>query len=204
MANRTFALTAAIGGGLLLAGCTAIPTYPLLTPIQVAKNFGYFEQPIDDTHWVVSYVTPEQPGYGFRFDRSPAEAQAKTLAFDLALWHASQIAEAKGYAGFAVTDRRSSTDAVNISDVSADPYWYGGYGFHNRRFFGRFGWGGDWDGQLGPSPESTLQVEAKLTIALTKTPNGDDFKTAETINRLRAAYPGAESSPVQPPNKPAP
>ncbi|MEI9982337.1 MAG: hypothetical protein WDN69_03450 [Aliidongia sp.] len=105
MANRRVALVAVLGCGLLLAACTATPVYPMLSPIQVAKNFGYFDQPIDDTHWLVSYVTPQQSGYGFRYDQSPAEAQAKTLAMDMALWHASQVAQAHGYAGFAVTDR---------------------------------------------------------------------------------------------------
>ena len=73
MANRRVALVAVLGCGLLLAACTATPVYPMLSPIQVAKNFGYFDQPIDDTHWLVSYVTPQQSGYGFRYDQSPAE-----------------------------------------------------------------------------------------------------------------------------------
>ena len=85
MAIRRFAHAAVVGCGLLLAACAATPVYPLMTPIQVAKTFGYFDQPIDETHAMVSYVTPQQSGYGFRYDQSPAEAQAKTLALDMAL-----------------------------------------------------------------------------------------------------------------------
>jgi hypothetical protein len=209
MAKRRFALAAAFSGGLLLAACTATPVYPLLTPIQVAKNFGYFEQPTDDTHWMVSYVTPTQAGYGFRFDQSPAEAQAKALALDMALWHASQIAQSHGYAGFSVTDRRTSVDAVNVTDYWSDPYWSGGFGFHHHRFWG--GWGG-WGGPLGgpgwdEPPQSSVQVEAKLTITLVKAPKGEDYRTDDTINRLRIAYPGAESVPAgaaAPPPPPPP
>src|ERR1700689_827576 len=103
MVKRRVVRVTALCCGIYLSACAAGPAYPLLTPIQVAGDFGYFEQPIDETHWVVSYVTPERSGYGFRSDQSPAEAQAKTLAFDLALWHASQIAQARGYAAFSVT-----------------------------------------------------------------------------------------------------
>ena len=179
MAHRRFALAAAAGFGLLLTACTAAPTYPMLTPIQVAKDFGYFDQPVDDTHWVVSYVTPQQAGYGFRGDQSPAEAQVKGLAMDMALWHASQVAQAHGYPGFTVTDRRSSTDAVNVQDLYyEDPYWFG---FHYHRW-GAWGWGGPEGGPWGgpgfyDAPQSKLQVEAKLNITLTHSPKGDDYRT---------------------------
>lgn len=192
MAHRRFALAAAAGCGLLLAACTATPTYPMLTPIQVAKDFGYFDQPVDDTHWVVSYVTPQQAGYGFRYDQSPAESQAKGLAMDMALWHASQVAQAHGYPGFTVTDRRSSTDARNVEDLYyEDPYWFG---FHYHRWGA---WGGPWGGPgFYDPPQSKLQVEAKLNITLTRNPKGDDYRTEDTLNRLRATYPGAEGVPA--------
>src|ERR1700689_2461558 len=196
MAFRRVAFAAVAGCGLLLGACTATPVYPMLTPIQVAKDFGYFDQPVDDTHWVVSYVTPQQAGYGFRYDQSPAEAQAKGLATDMALWHASQVAQAHGYPGFAVTDKRFSTDAVNVEDLYYDdPY---GFGFHRHRWGGPGGgpWGGP--GFYDP-PQSKLQVEAKLTISLTRNPKGDDYRTDDTINRLRATYPGAEGVPAVPP-----
>jgi hypothetical protein len=196
MAFRRFALAAVAGCGLLLAACTAKPVYPAMTPIQVAKDFGYFDQPIDDTHWIVSYVTPQEAGYGFRYDQSPAEAQVKGLASDMALWHASQVAQAHGYPGFTVTDKRFSTDAVNVEDLYYDdPYWFG---FHYHRWGA---WGGPWTGPWGgpgfyDPPQSKLQVEAKLTIALTRSPKGDDYRTEDTLNRLRATYPGAEGAPA--------
>jgi hypothetical protein len=199
MAIRRLSHAVFIGFGFLLAACAATPVYPLLTPIQVARDFGYFEQPIDDSHWVVSYVTPEAGAYGFRDDHAPAEAQVKNLALDMALWHASQIALAHGYAGFEVTDRRTSTDAVNSTDPYDDPYWYGGFGFRHRRFYGA--WGGP--GWYEPTRESTLQVEAKLTITLTKAPKGEDFRADETINRLRAIYPGADAAPPAPAPSPS-
>jgi hypothetical protein len=202
MVKRRVIRAAALCCGILLSACAADRAYPLLTPIQVARDFGYFERPIDETHWVVSYVTPEQSGYGFRSDQSPGEAQAKALAFDLALWHASQVAQAHGYAGFSVTDRRFSTDAVNVTDYIDDPYWYGGVGFHRRRAFG--GWGGAWGPGYVAPPQSSVQVEAKITIALTGTPNGEDFRSDETINRLRLVYPGADSAPVGGPAPPLP
>ena len=219
MANRRFARAAVLGCGLLLAACSSTPSYPLMTPIQVAKNFGYFDQPIDDTHWVVSYVTPRQAGYGYRFDQSPAEAQAKGLAMDMALWHASQVAEAHGYAGFSVTDRRSSTDAVNVEDFYSDPYWYGGWGWRHGWGGGGWGgggwgwggwgwgggpWGGPWGADWYNDQHSTLQVEAKLVIALTQAPKTGEYRADDTINRLRTAYPEAEGAPAAAPGAPPP
>ena len=204
MAIRRFAHAAVVGCGLLLAACAATPVYPLMTPIQVAKTFGYFDQPIDETHAMVSYVTPQQSGYGFRYDQSPAEAQAKTLALDMALYHAAQVAQTRGYPAFSVTDRRTSVDSVNVSGYWDDPYWHGGWGFHHRHFWGGGAWGGPWGLGWYEPPENTLQVEAKLTIALTRTPKADDNRVDDTLNRLRAAYPNAEALPVPPPSTPAP
>jgi hypothetical protein len=189
----------------LLNACVATPIYPLMTPIQVAKTFGYFDHPIDDTHWIVSYVTPEQSGYDFRAEEAPAELQVKNLAQDLALWHASQIAQAHGYQGFEVTERRTSVDAVNVEDYLDDPFLYEGFGFRHRHFVGTLAWGGPGGPAWYAQPDSSLQVEAKLNITLTKTPKGDDFRADETITRLRAAYPQAEgAAALAPPATPAP
>jgi hypothetical protein len=193
MANRCYALAAVIGSGLLLNACVATPAYPLMTPIQVAKNYGYFDQPIDDTHWVVSYVTPEQSSYGFRYDQAPAEAQARHLAQDLALWRASQVAQAHGYSGFEVTDRRTSVDAVNVEEYYGDPFLDDGFGFRHRHYAGTLAWSGPGGPAWYEPPEGSLQVEAKIKITLTQAPRPDDFRADDMINRLRAAYPGAET-----------
>jgi len=196
MAKRFIAL-ATICGCSLMAGCAATPTPPLLSPIQVGHNFGYSERPIDDTHWVVSYVTPEQQGHSARFGEPPLDAHAKALAFDLALWHASQIAESRGYAGVSVVDRHFNTDSYSMSNYPSDPYWIGGFHAQNPDgFFGRFGWGGAWSSNLSPSPDSDVQVEAKLAVILTNDLKPDDFRAADTINRLRATYPGADVAPL--------
>lgn len=195
MAIRRLAPAAVVGCGLLLAACAATPVYPLMTPIQVTKSFGYFDQPIDETHAIVSYVTPQQEAYGFRYDQSPAEAQAKALALDLALYHAAQVAQSKGYPAFSVTDRHTGVDSVHDSGYWDDPYWYGGWGFHHHHFGG---WGGPWGPGLYEPPQNTLTVEAKLTIALTRAPKPDDYRVDDTLNRLRAAYPNAEALPVPP------
>jgi hypothetical protein len=199
MVRVSFVLATTIGCGLLTA-CAVQPAYPLLTPIQLAHNFGYAERPVDDTHWVVSYVSPEEQGHSSRFSNPPLGAHAKAMAFDLALWHASQIALARGYTGFSVVDRHFNTDAYETADYPHDPYWYGGFRAHSEEgFFGRFGWGGAWSSELSPSPDSNVQVEAQLKIVLTNEPkNADDFRATDTINRLRATYPAADALPLHP------
>ena len=119
--------------GLALAGCVTAPTYPLLTPIQVAQTFGYSETPLAPDRYEVSYVTPRRDALGYRFDPSPTVQAAKTLAMDLALLRAAQIAQTNNFQGFDVADRHSSSDDENIG-----PSWGGPWGP-----------GGGWGGEIG-------------------------------------------------------
>ncbi|GGF39175.1 hypothetical protein GCM10011611_51920 [Aliidongia dinghuensis] len=188
--------------GLLLAACAAQPTYPLLTPVDVARSFGYSDIRLPDGRYEVSYVAPAQQGYGYRFDQSPTERMGKSLAFDMAIWRAAQIAQAQGYRGFSVADTRSNSDIQQRAGYYDDPWdgpwgpgpWGPGpyWGWHRPPY----GWGGAY---YNP-PETSVQVEVKLAVALSNDLKPGDYDAADAIQQLRRTYPGADGGVAAPPS----
>ncbi len=191
---RPQGLSALILTTLILAGCVVGPAYPLMTPIQVGQSFGYSETATADGKWEIAYVTPTASAPGFHFDTSPADAQAKTLATDMILWRAAEVAQSQGFRGFGVIDKHWTTDATNVSGYSEGPYWHA-WGWHHH-------WWGE-DPWFDEPPHQYVQVQGKFVIHLTNTLQTGDMDAAQTIDQMRRAYPGAELSPPPPPAAPA-
>ena len=194
MSSRQAAIAAIATLGLLLAGCATGPTYPLLTPVDVAHSFGFSDTRLADGRYEVSYVAPPLQGYGYRFDQSPTEKQGKSLALDMAIWRAAQIAQAQGFQGFSVADTKSNSDIQQRSAYYDDPW---GPGWGPGPYWGRhrppFGWG-----DYNP-PETSVQVEVKLAVALSNSLKPGDYNAADAIQQLRQTYPGADGSTVAAP-----
>jgi len=187
-------------GVLGLGGCVTSPNYPLMTPIEVAHDFGYSEHPGDAGKYEVSYVAPPMREIGYRFSVEPSIEQAKTMAFDLATLRAAQLAQQSGWQGFDVVDKHTSSD-----DEFIGPWWGGGP-------WGGGPWGGPWGGWWGGGwgwhrhhewlgydepPEQRVQAEAKLTIAFTNDVRPGQYRAADVVQQVTGRYPGV-SAPVLP------
>jgi hypothetical protein len=184
--------------GLALSACATGPAYPLMTPIQVAHDFGYDQRPAGAANrFEVTYLTPPATAYGYRFDLRPAEGQAKDMAADLAMLHAARLAQASGWQGFEINDRHSSTDAENYG-ADWDDGW--GDGWHRGWHHHGYGWG---DGPYMP-PQQVLQAEVSLTITFTNTIKPGDYQAADVIQQVIKTYPGAEGAPGAPGTPPPP
>lgn len=185
----------------LVGGCVAQgPAYPLMTPIQVTQSFGYDQHALDGNRFEVSYVTPTSQSYGYRFDQSPAEHQAKDMAFDLATLHAAELAKQAGWAGFSIVDRQSSSDQEYASgawDYPYGPYWH-------RRGWGGWGggWGPGWRGDFYEPPRNDLQAEVKLTIEFVQDVKPGQYRAADVIQQVLSRYPTAESATPMPAAQP--
>jgi hypothetical protein len=203
MSCRHAAVAALAGLVALLGGCAAGPSYPLLTPVEIAHDFGFSETRLPDGRYEVSYVAPTQEGIGYRFDQSPAERQSKALAYDMALWRAAQIAQAQGYQGFSVADSKSNSDVQQRAGYYDGPYgpgwgpgpnWgWGGGGW------GRGGFGGGWGDYYNP-PQTSVQVQVKLAVTLSNSLKPGDYNAAAAIQQLRQTYPGADGGVAVPPS----
>jgi hypothetical protein len=195
MSSRHVGFAALAGLILLLAGCAAAPSYPLLTPVDVARSFGFSDVRLPDGRYEVSYVAPAQQGYGYRFDQSPTERQGKTLAFDMAIWRAAQIAQSQGFQGFSVADSKSNSDIQQRAGYYDDP-WGPGWGPGPYWGWRRPPFG--WDNYYNP-PETTVQVQVKLDVALSNNLKPGDYNAADAIEQLRRTYPGADGGAAVPP-----
>ena len=195
MSFRPAALAALALAGASLGSCASGPGYPLLTPVDVARNFGFADTRLPDGRYEVSYVAPPMQGFGYRYDQSPTEKQGKSLAFDMAIWRAAQIAEAQGFQGFSVADTKSNSDIQQRAAYYDDPWgpsW--GPGPYWSRHRPPFGWG-----DYNP-PETSVQVEVKLAVALSNSLKPGDYNAADAIQQLRQTYPGADGGSAAPPS----
>jgi hypothetical protein len=201
MSLRHAAIAVLAGLSALLGGCATGPSYPLLTPVDVARSFGFSDVHLPDGRYEVSYVAPAQQGYGYRFDQSPTERQGKKLAFDMAIWRAAQIAQSQGFQGFSVVDTQTSSDIQQRSGYY-DDLWGPGWGPR----WGRdpyWGWGRSsfgWDNYYNP-PETSVQVQIKLQVGLSNNLKPGDYNAADAIEQLRKTYPGADGSVAAPPEQ---
>lgn len=178
---------AALVGLMLLGGCVSGPRLPLLTPLEVGGSFGYTATPLGGDRHAVTYVAPSRVTSAYGAARA-ADAQAsRTLAFDMAVWRAAQIAEAQGFAGFRVSDRRSDVDTY--PDPFYDP-WDPWPCWECRRF----GFPYYRDPFRGPS-FAYLQARVTITVQLLHDPGPGDYKAADAIAQLRRTYPGADGLP---------
>lgn len=184
------AIAAVIAWVLLLAGCVSSPPPPLLTPLAVAGSFGYAEAPLGGDRFSVTYIAPPRLTSLYGIARETDAEATRTLAFDMAVWRAAQIAQAQGFAGFRVTDRRSDVDTY--PDPLSQPFdpwpcWE----------CRRFGFPYYADPYRG-SPFVYLQTRLAITVQMLHDAGPGDYSAADAIAQLRRTYPGAEGIPPAP------
>lgn len=176
---------------IALSACATQPAPPLMSPIQIAKSYGYSEVPLGDNRYEISYVGPYQRGARLSDGPRQAGAAERAQAFDFAVWRAAQIALAQGYVGFRVSNVRSNVNTV--IDSYADPFyrpWYGpGIHPYSRPWEPPY-----WGPYGGPSPYAYRQAEITIEATLLHDPGPGDYDAKDIVDQLRRTYPGAEGT----------
>jgi hypothetical protein len=193
---RSFRLVAA----LLIAGCAEQPRFPLLSPIAQAKSYGYGETAKGAGHYAVIYATPVLTSSSAP-DVQDREAEAlRAQALDFALWRAALVAQAAGYEGFRMADKRTDIDTL------PEPVYY------DRDFYGPFGGVGvntfGFNRSLGvgvgaglgftpppASPYTHRRARASIDIELVRALAPGDYRAADVLAQAQRAYPTATQVP---------
>jgi hypothetical protein len=186
---RSWRALVALIGLALLSGCVTGPQLPLLTPLAVGGTFGYAETPLGEDRYSVTYVAPPRLTSPYGAAREADAQAARTLAFDMAVWRAAQIAQARGFAGFRIIDRRSDVDTYPYADPFYDP-WDSWPCWQCRRF----GFPYYADPYRG-SPYVYLQARVTITVVMQHDPAPGDYRADDVIAQLRRTYPGADGVP---------
>ena len=130
---------AMLATAVALAACDTVPLPPALSPLAVAKYYGYSELPLGDEQYQVTYVGPYRRSLRSAGPAQEASAAQRTMVFDFALWRAAQLALSRGFPGIRISNVRSNvnTYADDYYDTFYGPgfYPYGGYPYGPR-------WGG--------------------------------------------------------------
>jgi hypothetical protein len=180
-----FALFAIVA---MSTACTNGPAAPLMSPIEVARSYGYSEVPIGDNRYAVSYTGPSQRTLRSPNARQETGAVEHTQAYDLALWRGAQIALAQGMLGFRVGDVHTNVDT--LVDDFYDPYY--GQGLFTHRYL--WGPGPYWGPDGAPSPYAYQQTSVTMDVTLLQSLAPGDYDARDTIDQLRKTYPGAEGT----------
>ncbi|HVM81740.1 MAG TPA: hypothetical protein VMU06_22155 [Stellaceae bacterium] len=190
---RTLGSIAMLLAALALAGCGGGTRYPLLSPVEQARSYGYSEQSLGADRYTVSYLGPSKLSSSAPAARDRDIEAARSQALDLATWRAALIADGAGFAGFRITDQRSSVDQ-STQPVYYDTQFYQPYG-------GNVGAGGmvrpPSVGTTAPqtfpeAPYNRLQGRASIDVQLLRNPGPNDLVAKDVIRQLRLKYPEAE------------
>src|SRR5690606_37592831 len=127
-------IAAAVLTALLLAGCATSEPRPALVAYSDTGSYGYTEERVAERHYEIVYRSPEMTvplEQSRREERLEAERQR---AYDFALWHAAELAEAQGFAALTVEQDRRDAD-VSVRTDRSPRLWPGFYGpFYARPY----------------------------------------------------------------------
>lgn len=176
---------------LLLAACAGQPR-PLYAPFGQLGGYGYTEEQLSETRLRVRYEAPTDTTYDVgRLERErQADAQV-ALAYDMALLRAAELALARGFPAFAVTERENDV-AVDVQPVYPfyrDPFLFPGP-FHRRRH-----------PYFYPTPyyferHATVGAGVTLLVELRRSAGPEALDARATISRLQTKYPNARPAPA--------
>jgi hypothetical protein len=183
---------------LLVAGCAGGPSYPLYSPRAVAQTFGYAEERVAKNRFRVTYAAPVRRTYPYAGPRREADAAEQLgLAYDMALWRASELALANGFPGF-VTGPRDNEVQVDVAyDYYRDPFYddpFYHYGHRRHRLYRHYPYDPYYYGGRY-SRYALIAAKTTLTVELRKVRVPEAIDAATTIRRLRQKYPDALALP---------
>jgi len=106
-----------------VAACAPGQPRPAMVSMAGGTPYGYSEVDLGDDRFEVSYVMPALRTRGYDQPHQASIDAEKTLAYELALWRAAQVAIERGYEFFTVEESNRDADL----SVRYDPYYPGGY-----------------------------------------------------------------------------
>jgi len=174
----------ALAACLAVAACSSAPRPPLYSALQTTGSFGYFDEDLGANRVRVGYRAPIRKAYSSsRAERERESERLVSLAYDLALLHAAEVATARGAASFDVADRQNNVDATVETAYGADPfhapwpYWH-----HRYAPFPVYG---------GPAyGERHTEIAVSVTFVAELHPGTDGgFAAPETLKRLQREHP---------------
>jgi hypothetical protein len=174
----------------LLALTACAPSLPLYTAFTPSAGYGYGEQQLGESRFEVSYVAPSDIGFATsKAMRDEVSQKRVALAYDMALWRASEIALQKSFAGFTVVDRSNDLQVVLGNEFyEPPPYPNSVCGPFHPVLAGCFG-GFDYSASAFPYARIDARVTLKVDYARETKPGAFDAKA--TLEWLKAAYPTA-------------
>ena len=185
----------------LVAGCATTPPKPAMAPLGVNGAFGYNEQPIFEDRTSITYTGPYRlvSASNPRGDTGLQRELDKT--YDLAVWRAAQLGQAKGYGGFKIGNEQKDTDiqVTNRPVYAPGPFYpYGACcGPFYHRYYGPWGYGGPWGGYGYNGGYYDVQREAhgravvRLAIIYSKVYDPKDLgqlSIAATLSQMQAKW----------------
>lgn len=129
-----------VAAAAVLSACVAGMPIPAYSPIEVGLSFGYSDEPLSDTRFRVTYLAPMRTSYAYDGAQRTRESQRQiAFAYDMAVWRAADLALAKGFPAFRVSERDNDA-RVDLRYEYFDDGPYGPF-FHHRGHFhyGPFG-----------------------------------------------------------------
>lgn len=194
-----------------LAGCSNSysPPRPAMVSLGSVGDYGYSDTRLSDNRFEVRYVEPRLKVSTNRSDREIAIEAAKQRSYDLALWHAAQLAIEKDYAALKVEQdhRDADVDVTMRRGYRAYPPLMG------------FGWYGYPMGDASPwfpyhysaypwypyypfesdyfeRPAASARVSVRLIVKFEETASADSLDAAATIEQMRKRYAAATFPPT--------
>ena len=177
-------------GGVLLAAAIAVaacaPAAPvaLYSSLEVGGTFGYSEQQLSDTSYRVTYSAPVRTTYAYGGAQRKRETELRlTLAYDLALWRAAELALANGYKAFEVSKQDADVQVDIRDDYDFGPVFYnrnlyrlGYFPYRYSAYFDRY---------------ARLAAQVSIAVEFRDALSEDAFDAESTLKKLRAKYPSA-------------
>lgn len=187
-------LAAAVLTGLALAGCAASEPRPALMAQSETGSYGYAETRLAEGRYEIVY---ESPSMSVSLDDSQREARLEAerrRAYDFALWHAAEMAQAQGFAAFTVEqDRRDAH--VSVRTDRYNRLWPGFYGPLYGRPYPLWGlydddccWPSAYRYQRWASARITVDLTVRFFEQQPADADGEVLDAADTLTRLRARY----------------
>lgn len=174
-----------------LTACAALPTYPLLSPIAAAQNFGYAETKRGDDRYSVTYTTPTRASFAPAGPDADDADAARRLGYDMAVWRAAELASAGGFAGFHVSHRQADVSYYpDPADLDFPRDYWGPAWWRLRQPFWQ-------EGRPWLPPRLLIAARVTIAVELLHAPGAGDYETAGELARLEKTYPGAAGAPPE-------
>lgn len=182
---------------LAVAACASSSSVTYYQPLTTDGRHGYSDTVLAADRYEVSYLTPAKSIQSVAAEDQEREGTERlALAYDMALWRASELALAAGYPAFEVVLREN--------DVRVDKNWYN----HTRRYsdpwfpshrrWGRIALPPPYPPDPNFDRYSRIAAQVKLTIEFRTASAPDTLDAASTLTRIKTKYAPATASMVLP------